>query len=168
MTKEITEIETALVGFDKSRKSAVKFISLVEKYENFDTLTTTMLNEFVEKIHVHKRERKGSIETIQQVEIFYNFVGQYVPPHFGEVNLTPEEQEELRKCEERKDRLHQNYLRRKTRGKVAEDYEKTKVKKKALMDEKKNAIRVENMANGVYIPVSKLHENQPKIAEKTA
>lgn len=87
----------------------------MEKYENFDTMT--LLNEFVEKILVHERARKGSIETTQEVEIYFNFMGRYVPPHFGEVNLTPKEQKTLRKKEERKDRLHQNYLRRKASGK---------------------------------------------------
>ena len=43
--------------------SAEKFIALVDKYQNFDELTTYMLNEFVEKIVVHERDRKGSIET---------------------------------------------------------------------------------------------------------
>lgn len=81
-------------------------------------MTTTMLNEFVEKILVHERARKGSIETTQEVEIYFNFVGRYVPHHFGEVNLTPGEQEALRKKEERKDKLHQNYLRRKASGKL--------------------------------------------------
>jgi len=70
LSKEIKEIETTLANFEKSKKSADKFIALVGKYENFDTMTTTMLNEFVEKIRVHERDRKGSIETIQQVEIF--------------------------------------------------------------------------------------------------
>ena len=37
--------------------------------------------------------------------------------------------EEIRKKEERKDRLHQNYLKRKANGKVVEDYERTKAKK---------------------------------------
>ncbi len=75
-----------------------------------------MLNEFVEKILVHERDRKGSIETTQEVEIYFNFVGRYIPPHFGEMNLTPEELEALRKKEERKDKLHQAYLRRKANG----------------------------------------------------
>ena len=132
------------------------------------TLTTTMLNEFVDKILVHERDRKGSIETTQQVENFSNFVGRYVPPHFGEVNLTPEELEEQRKREERKDRLHQNYLRRKERGKVAEDYEKTKAKKKAAMDAKKNALRAEDIAKGVYVPVSHLPKSEPKRATMTS
>ena len=51
LSVEIKELETAVHGFEKCRKSAERFITLVEKYENFDTLTTTMLNEFVEKIH---------------------------------------------------------------------------------------------------------------------
>ena len=60
-----------------------------------------MMNEFIEKTHVHKRDRKGIIETTQQVELFFNFVRWYVPPRFGEVVLTPEEIEERRKTEER-------------------------------------------------------------------
>ena len=63
---------------------------------------------------VHERDRKRSIETTQEVEIYFNFIGKYLPPHFGEVEMTPEE---LRKKEERKDRLHQNYLKRKANGK---------------------------------------------------
>ncbi len=55
-------------------------------------------------------------KTTQEVEIYFNFVGRFVPPAFGEVELTPEELEEIRKREERKDRLHQNYLKRKASG----------------------------------------------------
>ena len=32
---------------------------------------------------------KGSIETTQEVEIYFNFVGRYVPPHFGESHPHP-------------------------------------------------------------------------------
>ena len=168
LASEIKELETALVNFEKSRNSANKFISLVGKYENFDTVTTTMLNEFVEKIHVHERDRKGSIETTQQVEIFFNFVGRYVPPHFGEVTLTPEELEELRKKEERKDRLHQNYLKRKASGAQKRYEDKIKAQKKAEMDAKKNALRAEDIAKGVFVPVSSLPTKEPKKAPSKA
>jgi hypothetical protein len=50
LSKEISEMEAAINGYEKSRKCADKFIALVEKYENFDTLTTPLLFEFVEKI----------------------------------------------------------------------------------------------------------------------
>ena len=51
-----------------------------------------MLNEFVEKILVHERARKGSQDTTQEVEIYFNFVGRYIPPALQPVPLTPEEQ----------------------------------------------------------------------------
>jgi site-specific DNA recombinase len=164
LSGEIAELEAALTCYEQSRKSADKFIALVEKYENFDTLTTPMLNEFVEKILVHERDRKGSIETTQEVEIFFNFVGKYIPPHFREVNLTPEQQEELRKREERKDKLHQNYLRRKASGAQKRYEDKTKAAKKAEMDAKKNALRAEDISKGVFVPVGSLPKNEPKKA----
>ena len=81
-----------------------------------------------------------------------------------EVELTPEQQEELRKREERKDRLHQNYLKRKASGKQKEYEERTKAKKKAEMDAKKNALRAEDVAKGVFIPVSNMPKLEPQIA----
>ena len=60
LNAEIAELKKAVTGYEQSRKSAEKFIALIDKYENFDTLTNTMLNEFVEKILVHERARKGS------------------------------------------------------------------------------------------------------------
>lgn len=164
LSGEIQELEKAVSGYEKSKKSAEKFIALIDRYQNFDTLTTTMLNEFVEKILVHERDRKGSIETTQEVEIYFNFVGRYVPPHFGEVKLSPAEQEAQRKKEERKNRLHENYLRRKANGKQREYEERTKAKKKAEIEEKKRAIRAEDMAKGIYIPVSNLPQSEPKRA----
>lgn len=166
LSEEIKGLEAAIDGYEQSRKSADKFIALVEKYENFDTLTTPMLLEFVEKILVHERDRKGSVETTQEVEIFFNFVGRYIPPHFGEVALTPEEQEEIRKREARKDRLHQNYLRRKANGKQKEYEERTKASKKAEMDAKKEALRAEDISKGVFVPVSYLPKNEPVKAER--
>lgn len=103
-----------------------------------------MLNELVEKIPVHECDRKGSQDTTQEVEIYFNFVGRYVPPHFGEVNLTPEEQEELRKKEER-----------------------IKTEKRRQMEAKKATLRVEDMEKGVFIPISDLPQQQPQQATFT-
>ena len=89
LNAEITELDKAVTGYEQSRKSAEKFIALIDKYENFDTLTNTMLNEFVEKILVHERARKGSQDTTQEVEIYFNFVGRYIPPALQPVPLTP-------------------------------------------------------------------------------
>ena len=164
LNAEITELEKAVTGYEQSRKSAEKFIALIDKYENFDRLTNTMLNEFVEKILVHERARKGSQDTTQEVEIYFNFVGRYIPPALQPVPLTPEEQEELRKKEERKDRLHQNYLRRKANGKQKEWEERYTAKRKAKMEAAKAAIRAEDMEKGIFTTVSQLPRQEPRKA----
>ena len=168
LNAEITELEKAVTGYEQSRKSAEKFIALIDKYENFDTLTNTMLNEFVEKILVHERARKGSQDTTQEVEIYFNFVGRYIPPALQPVPLTPEEQEELRKKEERKDRLHQNYLRRKANGKQKEWEERYNAKRKAQVEAAKAAIRAEDMEKGIFTTVSQLPRQEPRKATVSA
>ena len=159
---EIAELEKAVTGYEQSQKSAEKFIALIDKYENFDTLTNTMLNEFVEKILVHERSRKGSQDTTQEIEIYFNFLGRYIPPSLQPVPLTPEEQEELRKREERKDRLHQNYLKRKASGAQKRYEDKIKAKKKAEMDAKKALIRAEDMKKGVFSTIGQLPKEEPR------
>ena len=159
---EIAELEKAVTGYEQSQKSAEKFIALIDKYENFDMLTNTMLNEFVEKILVHERSRKGSQDTTQEIEIYFNFLGRYIPPSLQPVPLTPEEQEELRKKEERKDRLHQNYLKRKASGAQKRYEDKIKAKKKAEMDAKKALIRAEDMKKGVFSTVGQLPKEEPR------
>ena len=162
LAREITELEKSVTSYDQGRKSAEKFIALIDKYQGFDTMTITMLNEFVKKILVHERDRKGSQDTTQDVEIYFNFIGKYIPPHFGEVTLTPEEQEALRKKEERKDKLHQAYLRRKASGAQKRYEDKIRAAKKAEMDARKAAIRAEDMAAGVYTHAGDLPRPEPQ------
>ena len=99
-------------------------ISLINRYENFDELTNTMINEFVEKIIIHERDRKGSQTLKQKIEIYFNFIGNYEPP---KEELSKEErlklEDEERKNNERKDKLYQNYLKRKASG-TQQEYEK--------------------------------------------
>ena len=164
LAAEIAELEKAVTSYDQGRKSAEKFIALIDKYSDFDTMTNTMLNEFVNKILVHERDRKGSIETTQAVEVYFNFVGKYIPPVFREVELTPEEQEAIRKKEELKDRRHQAYLRRKASGWQRQYEERTRAAKKAKIDAGKAAIRAEDMAKGIYAHVADLPRQEPKRA----
>ena len=165
LTAEVSALEKSIHGYENHEKDADRFISLIDKYESFDNLTIAMLNEFIEKILVHERDRKGSRETTQEVEIYFNFVGRFVPPAFGEAELTPEELEERRKKEERKDRLHQNYLKRKASGKHQAYENKIKDKRKADVDAKKAAIRAEDIAKGVFVPVCQLPRAEPKVAK---
>ena len=80
LSKEITELEKSVKGYGQGRKSAGKFIAMIDKYQDFDTMTTTMLNEFV--------------------------VGKYIPPALKEAEPALEELEALRQKEEHRERAH--------------------------------------------------------------
>ena len=87
----------------------------------------------------------------QKIEIYFNFIGEYIPPAMAEIEPTPEELEEIRKKEARKDRLHQNYLKRKANGKQKEYEERIRAKKKAQIDSQKEQIRAEDSETGSTI-----------------
>ena len=147
---EIRELEQTVTNYNNHQKYAEKFVALVDRYQGFEELTITMLNEFIDKILVHERDEKGRIDTTQEVDIFFNFVGQYVPPHFDE-SLTPEEEEERRQHRERCEKFHRAYLQRKASGSQKRYEDKVKAAKKAKIDAQKAAIRAEDMANGVFV-----------------
>ena len=130
LSKEIDGLEKAIKRYEKETDRAKKFIRLIERYDNFDELTPTIINEFVEKILIHERDRKGSQTANQKVEIYFNFIGNYEPP---KEELSEEERQKLREEEEkereRKDSLHQNYLKRKENGKQKEYEERYKVRR---------------------------------------
>ena len=160
LSKEIKDLEFAISRYEKETDKAKKFISLISRYENFDELTTTMINEFVEKIIVHERNRKGSQTSKQKIEIYFNFIGNYEPP---KEELTEEEEEERlkieeeeRKIKERKDRLHQNYLKRKVNGKQQEYEERYKARREQKKQEKIKVLK------RVGIPVSEYKELMKK------
>ena len=137
LSKEIKDLEQQVSRYEKETDRARKFISLISRYENFDELTTTMINEFVEKIIVHERDRKGSQTSKQKIEIYFNFIGNYELP---QAELSEEKKQKLekeeRKIEERKDKLHQNYLKRKASGKQKEYEDKYKARREQKKQEK--------------------------------
>jgi hypothetical protein len=89
-------------------------MALVDRYRNFEELTTTTLNECIEKIIVHERDFRGSPDSSQTVEIHFNFIGEFHPP-VAEIDpvILAEQEAEKKKKIARRERLHQNYLRRK-------------------------------------------------------
>ena len=117
LEEEIAQLERLVTSYDDGKDGAKQFLELMGRYKSFEEITPTMLNECIEKIIVHERDRKGSVETTQKVEVYFNFIGQFELPS---VPLTAEEIEVLRKKEVTKDRLHRNYLKRKENGKQAE------------------------------------------------
>lgn len=108
LSKEIKDLEQQVSRYEKETDRAKKFISLISRYENFDELTTTMINEFVEKIVVHERDRKGSQTSKQKIEIYFNFIGNYELP---QAELSDEEKQKLEEEERKSKKEKTSYIK---------------------------------------------------------
>lgn len=104
--KEQTELEdiisleeSELAEYNKDTDRVEEFMKLVEKYTDFSELTTPMLNEFVDKILVHAPD-KSSGERVQEVEIYFKFIGKFDIP---QPEPTPEELEKMAKLKKRRE-----------------------------------------------------------------
>lgn len=67
---------------DKEQAQAVnvaQFIALVKKYNEIDTLTPAIVNDFIERINVHAPDKSSGHRT-QQIDIVYNFIGMLPAP----------------------------------------------------------------------------------------
>lgn len=113
LNEEIDQIEESLSKIEEERKSGKRFVDLMARYNNFDEITPFMVNEFVDYILVHDRDRKGSIQTTQKIDIYFNFIGNYSMP---EPELSEEEKAKIAEIEAIKDKRHKQYLDRKRRG----------------------------------------------------
>ncbi|MEI3170313.1 MAG: DUF4368 domain-containing protein [Lachnospiraceae bacterium] len=95
-------------------------------------MTPYMINEFIDKSG-YERDRKGSVQTTQQIDIYFNFIGSYRM----QAELSEEELAKLKEIEAIKDKRHQAYLKRKASGWERRHNEKYEPIRKARMAELK-------------------------------
>ncbi len=97
---------------DHVMEIVVKTIKEVIQYANLDK--ECFAGEI--QAHIEDRQTVDFTEQKKRMAVCEKRIGEYIPPTMAEKEPTPEELEEMRKKEARKDRLHQNYLRRKARN----------------------------------------------------
>ena len=98
----IREIQEKLMQFEEDTDRTEEFLSLVHKYTDIQELTPAIVNEFVDKVMVHKIEKTDG-DRIQEIEIFLNYI--------GKVELPAQELSEEEMAEEEKKRKRRRYSR---------------------------------------------------------
>ena len=68
LTAELSEVK-------QSEVDAEKWIAVVKQYAEPKVLDATMLNALIEKIEVHEAEKDEIGMRVQDVDIYYRFVG---------------------------------------------------------------------------------------------
>lgn len=139
LANEIDELKKCLETYKEETDNVNQFLELAKKYTDFSVLTTPMLNEFIDKIIIHAPYR-DEVDRFQQIDIYFNFIGQFELP---EVEPTPEELAEIEKQRQRRLR-NKLYTRRYREKKKAErlaaqkaaEQQKKKEKEQKQADEK--------------------------------
>lgn len=72
----VAELQTMLDTCDQHKVNTKAFLKLVKSYTEPEELTPEILHMFVDKVIVHSAYRVNS-RRYQQVDIYYNFVGQF-------------------------------------------------------------------------------------------
>lgn len=139
LANEIDELKKCLETYKEETDNVNQFLELAKKYTDFSVLTTPMLNEFIDKIIIHAPYR-DEVDRFQQIDIYFNFIGQFELP---KVEPTPEELAEIEKQRQRRlrNKLYTRRYREKKKAeklaaqKAAEQQKKTEKEQKPA-DEK--------------------------------
>lgn len=99
LEQRMSELETATECISTKAVQIDKFVRLVKKYRDFEELTTPMLNDFIEKVVIHEAEGGRTKDRTQQVDIYFNFIGNFVLP-LSEDEVEALQSEEARRAEE--------------------------------------------------------------------
>ncbi len=73
------KIQEQLAEYEESTDRTEEFLSLVHKYTDIQELTPAIINEFVDKVLIHKAERIDG-ERVQEIEVYLNFIGKVELP----------------------------------------------------------------------------------------
>lgn len=105
--KEQAELEQSikacreqLTQYDEDTDRTEEFLALVHKYTDITELTPVIINEFVDKILVHKAEKIDG-ERVMEIEIYLNFIGKVELPA---QELTEEELDEIKEKQRLRER----------------------------------------------------------------
>ena len=148
------ELQSELDAYIEDSLKAERFIDVVRRYTEFGELTNAMLTEFISKIFVHEAD-KSTGERLQQVDIHFNFIGNFDMPR-SEALLTAEEIDAEDKRKEKLAKQRENgrrwYAKKKAAaelqraidsGEITQDEAQALEDERLVLEEAKKAERAE-------------------------
>ena len=115
LEKRIAELEASLAEIPDVKQNEARFLALVRKYEDITEVTNEMLYAFVEKILVHAPTGGRSAKRRQQIDVYFSFIGTFVPPGVEEEEEAKRAEQEQQRAERRRATQQRSAQRRKER-----------------------------------------------------
>lgn len=123
LEERVKEIEVSIHEIQQESENGQQFVRLVQKYRDLTEIDQTALNEFIDKVVIHEATGGRTADRSQQIDIYFNFIGQFMVEDTEE-ELLMQEQEAQRladlKERERKDRRNETVRRYRQRKKERE------------------------------------------------
>ena len=123
LEERVKEIEVSIHEIQQESENGQQFVRLVQKYRDLTEIDQTALNECIDKVVVHEATGGRTADRSQQIDIYFNFIGQFMVEDTEE-ELLMQEQEAQRladlKERERKDRRNETVRRYRQRKKERE------------------------------------------------
>lgn len=123
LEERVKEIEVSIHEIQQESENGQQFVRLVQKSRDLTEIDQTALNEFIDKVVVHEATGGRTADRSQQIDIYFNFIGQFMVEDTEE-ELLMQEQEAQRladlKERERKDRRNETVRRYRQRKKERE------------------------------------------------
>ena len=123
LEERVKEIEASIHEIQQESENGQQFVRLVQKYRDLTEIDQTALNEFIDKVVVHEATGGRTADRSQQIDIYFNFIGQFMVEDTEE-ELLMQEKEAQRladlKERERKDRRNETVRRYRQRKKERE------------------------------------------------
>lgn len=123
LEERVKEIEASIQESQQGTENGQNFVRLVQKYRDLTEIDQTALNEFIDKVVMHEATGGRTANRSQQIDIYFNFIGQFTVEDTEE-EILMQEQEAQRLAElkerERKDRRNETVRRYRQRKKERE------------------------------------------------
>ncbi len=123
LEERAAELEAKMDELKQEEESGEMFVRMVKRYRDFSEITSTMLNEFIDKIVVFEATGGRTKDRSQRIDIYFNFIGQFVVEDTAEEILSQQEEEQRLaeiKERERKDKRNATVRRYRQRKKEKE------------------------------------------------
>ena len=104
LEKRVEELQGQIQEEEVEKIDTNRFIALINKYRNCEELTDTMLYAFIDRVEVHEATGGRTVYRQQNIDIYFNFIGNYYPPVetvSEEERIAAIEAEQLRKKQEK-------------------------------------------------------------------
>lgn len=75
LNQQIVRLQEVLISQTESKENVDKFMQIIRRYTNLETLTTQLVNELIDKIIVHQPTGRGKNRQVM-IELHYRFIGE--------------------------------------------------------------------------------------------